>query len=585
MSFNGLRFELDGKTSLVPDNWQGITEVLIYGDNSNQPLIAGEKWTFSGDSAKAISKHVNQKGVTKPIDVALIAEQDGIVVDLFDGFIINPMDDYTEIDPDFNGENSPLRVEVTIEKAKSVNTLEDSLGGLTWGLLDHKGLVKDSDYTIVKTAVQKLYDGTEVGLAIISLFVIRLQIKDLVADSREFIQDSAQRLSGLDAAAKLGAIIYIVIVTALRVAAIIVLVGLLVKTIVDLLTILVPVIVRNKAIGWRKGYEIIFKSLGYGFVSNLKELDQEVILPSKSHSNSKNITLNLLPSYPANLKGYPGPTDAGYLASDFVAEGRKRFNARFDVIGNNVVMRWKGDPSLFKLGTFRPAIDVKTERVVKNTKDIPNTRLIDFKTDVNDDYTLENYKGTSYEVANISKNLPFKGTDLISMGYALGSSKDRLTSIEKLMLVVAKAADALASLGGVSPKLESKLRSNRSNVLKISQNTFSVAKLLPIINGQMPENHRSITSAKAIENKYYINESIKRGTGQKLLVENYTMPFNLKDREAIIQNGNFIDDKGREVTIRELEFTYSEDTAILRLEINSPYIADGEYDEEIIEPE
>ena len=335
---------------------------------------------------------------------------------------------------------------------------------------------------------------------------------------------------------------------------------------------------------WRRGYEIIFDYLGYKFVSDLDELDVEVILPSKPRNLTGNILKDIIPTFPPNHVGYPNANDIGYIAIDYVGLGIKRFNARFDVEGDTVVMRWENDLSLLRTSSFRPPVNVSVASKNPNIGDIPQTRLISFLSDSNDEYTTIHYQGTKYEVKNISKYLSFQGLERIDLGLALGNAKTELNNVEKFVVKFAEVGDTLAGLLGLKPNLASTIKRDRVNILKVSSNNYSVPKLIPLVNNGMNKNNRNITSGRAIENKYYINRSIVRGTGQKLVIPNYVTAFNLKNREEILNNGRFIDDKGNLVTIKNLEYQYSGDRAEGEIQIDYNYIARGDVEEAFFEP-
>jgi hypothetical protein len=585
------QFSIEGVNYKPPKEWQDLRENISFGQISNQPIVDTERFTFIGNAARRLYDHYKDGKIMSGLDTAFSVTQRDIITDIFKDRHI----DLTEcefINPDFNNEFTPLEVVASVKYKRGITDLQTELRGLTWGYLDYIGAVGSADYTTVKTAVQKLYNGIDIALAIITLYVIQLQLRNLIDQSSEDIEAFRDKVSGsTNPGAKISGVIYIIVITALRAAAAIILLASLVSTVLDLIALLVPPIVNNKGITWRRALEIIFEQFGYGFVSDFPELDIEVLLPSKVEELDANFVKNLIPTFDANEKGYPSSSDSGYLASGLVEEARKRFNARLDIIGENVVMRWENDPDLFLESGFTPEVDIKRETVKPNVSQIPNTRLISFQVDNSDEYTTKYYKGTSYEVINVvterdrKKRISFKGLERHDIGFALGSNKTSLTNIEKIMVSVAKVADELGNFLGKDPKLETRIKKNRTNVLRVSTNNHAVAKLVPVNGGNMPRNHREITSARRIENKYYYNRSIVRGNGQKLIEPNFKTPFNLKDREAVLKNGNFITSSGQQATIVNLEYRQFADMAEGEIQVDFDYIAKGTVQEIVIEPD
>ena len=211
--------------------------------------------------------------------------------------------------------------------------------------------------------------------------------------------------------------------------------------------------------------------------------------------------------------------------------------------------------------------------------------MYSFLTDSNEEWTTENFKGTSYEVKNNSKYTRLTGLKTIDLPIALGSTKDKINFLEKLLIKIAKAADIIGSMGGINSNLESRASKNRLNILKVSQRNISVGKLLPISGGNMAKDPTSKISAKLIEKKYYVNESIKRGEGQKIKHKNVKFPFVLKDRNKIRNNSQFIDSNGNNATFESIDWSFSKDEAITNYYVNYKYIANDDIDEIFIEPD
>ena len=417
--------------------------------------------------------------------------------------------------------------------------------------------------------------------------MLQLQLQNLIEQTAEDIETFRDKITGsTNIGAKISGIIYVAVVLALRLATALIILAALVAAVIDLISVLIPPIVKNKGITLRRGMEIIFDYVGYGFVGDFAGLDGLVAFPSKVEDLSTNFFKNLIPSFSPNKKGYPASTDAGYLANGFINEVLKIFNARLDIIGENVVMRWENDPSLFLKSSFTPEIDIATESFKKNFDQIPSTRLLTFAKDDSDEYTANFFKGTSYEVFNKSVDIPFKGLEEIRFGFALGASKTSLTAFETFIVSMAKVADTIAGLLGKNPKLETRIKRDRVNVLVVSTNNHSTAKLLPITSGgNMPRNHRELLSAKVIENNYYVNRSIVRGNGQKLVLDKFKTVFNLKNREEVLNNGNFITSKGEKASIVNLKYQLFDDFAEGEITIDNDYIAKGDVTEIFTEPE
>ena len=148
-----------------------------------------------------------------------------------------------------------------------------------------------------------------------------------------------------------------------------------------------------------------------------------------------------------------------------------------------------------------------------------------------------------------------------------------------LIVELANVADQVSRALGQNSKIAQSLKANRSGVLQVSQNNFSNAKLVPIVNGNIPSNYKSILSAQSIEENFYINRSIKRGTGQKIIIRGLEVPMSLADRDKIKENGNFQDDFFGNCTFQKVEYQFSKDTAIADILVDNNYIAENTFEE------
>ena len=565
-----LVFQLNGNKTLVPVNWQDTKENYQFGRISSQPQITNESFEFVGESAVELYKRFQNGEILKGVDVSQRYTQGNITTDVFNNYIVD-MTEGVRFEDVYN--NSPLKAFAKVRKKDNVTTFFNELQGLTFGYLKDAGFISSSDYTDVKTAIVPLFDVAQIGITILSIFVIRREIQRVVEETKIFLADSIARLAGLDPAQKVANIVYIALVTVLTAASLTIQILLLTKLVNDLLRLFLPKIITHKGMTWRSLVTSVLRVFNYDLECSFPELDQEVILPSNPHSNETDVIKSLLPSYPEIKEGYPNSNDEIYNCEVFFNALIDRFNANLRI--DNRVLKIVSNRDFKEVSNFKPRI----EQIVNqepNIKEIPQTTIYSFRTDTKDDYTLENLKGLKYEVKNLSKHIRLKGLQRFDLPFALGVSKTKLSIIETLMITLAKVSDTLTGGGA-----EKKIRRNRTNILKVSSPNHSVAKLVPIINGNMPSNHREITSARKVES-YHIDRSIVRGTGQKLITD-ILLPFNLKDREEILNNGQF--SYNGLSRFRELEYTFSTDLIEGKIETDFNYIAEGDIEEVLIEPE
>lgn len=589
-----LNFTIGGNKVLEPVNWQDLKEVFEYGQNSNQPSIESESFTFQGDAANLIMDHFHPNGffnpgnILVPLSLNVEYRQHGNTQTIIDEYIIDPTKNLQLNDTSFNNDFKPNEVVCTIRKKNGSDYFLTEIQGLTWGLLLEEGAVKSTDYTTIKTVVIPVFNFLDVVLALISIYSLQKQLSDSITAVKESVSDTVQRIGAASSlvppnpVAVATAVVYNIAVTAIKIAASLVLLALTIKITLDTIQLLLPPVLKNKGITLRRGMEIICKRLGYDFSCNIDLLDKVCFMPSGAHSNGKNIVKDNLPNWFANNRGVPNDYDSGYIAVEFVETIKKLVNGRIDVIDSTVYLRNEDDPTLFLQGGYKHRIKPNYTNVEYNLPEIPHTRLFSFAIDSTDQYTTEFQEGRLWEVKNISKNgaLPFTAGEYIEFNnLSLGYRKEKLNPLEVLIVELANVADQVSRALGQNSKIAQSLKANRSGVLQVSQNNFSNAKLVPIVNGNIPSNYKSILSAQSIEENFYINRSIKRGTGQKIIIRGLEVPMSLADRDKIKENGNFQDDFFGNCTFQKVEYQFSKDTAIADILVDNNYIAENTFEE------
>ena len=119
--------------------------------------------------------------------------------------------------------------------------------------------------------------------------------------------------------------------------------------------------------------------------------------------------------------------------------------------------------------------------------------------------------------------------------FALGARKDGLNFIEKSTLPFAQLADSVTGIFGGGTNFVSSIN-GRVGVLKISQQYFTITKMLYLSNGKQPSNYLSFIKANTLYSNYhFINEVDKN---LKRIYEE-EVKFSSQDFEAL-QNNNYV---------------------------------------------
>jgi len=234
-----------------------------------------------------------------------------------------------------------------------------------------------------------------------------------------------------------------------------------------------------------------------------------------------------------------------------------------------------------------PDVLVGSERL--NTDEMAANRLIAFDTDIADIWTIENFKGTNYEVittpvmATDAKAVTIKGLDETRLLVCLGNRKSELTALEKVLKAFAVGIDALANVFGGNSTLANRIAAS-VNVLKVGDNNHSKPKLLWMQSGEIPANHRDLFSARALWEKYHIEKSFtsNSGYGQKYVYESVRIPFGLADFVALTENSYIATTKGQ-AKVMDIQWGKGSEDATVSYWVRQRYTANLK--ETYIEPE
>jgi len=252
------------------------------------------------------------------------------------------------------------------------------------------------------------------------------------------------------------------------------------------------------------------------------------------------------------------------------------FNAKVSIIGNTVHLRSKNDPFWIQQSTWSlPSVLNLTKEY--NTEELVGNRILTFQADLNDEWTIDNYLGTAYEIRTepktiIRKNaVLLKGLDEVKFNTALGTRKDELNGLEKFLEKVAGAIDDTVDFFGGSSDLSSQI-TTRIGVMKQTQNWHSIPKLLYIKDGKLPENHRELWNSKLLYDKYHnYNSFVLNDFGyQKAYHKGVEIPFGFSDYNQLTNNSYF-KYKGVDAKMIKFVWTMGSDKAVIDFWVKETY--------------
>jgi len=567
-----ITIELNGKTLNLPVEWQDIqVEATFVNETqggeitgSQQANITFEKFTFVNQAAKEIRDYI-AAGLTGGEGIFAGPTFKMSAFDAFNNLVVfNGMLDLTS---DYLQVHT-AKVECTIAQVDGLNNFADRVRGLSYGYLYDIGAITSSDFVNIQYVVERKSQGVELVLTGVTLFLLTKELIEAIKDLSKNISNvvaiatGGTPLTGLPASFALALAFTLIqaAYTALIIIAII-------KIIQDLIARLLSPVRNHKGMLWRTMLEKACTHLGYKFVSPIAELDSVYFLPSKPDEDK-----------PIQV-GIPKPSDFGYIAEECFSLAMKAFNGKIAILnGNEVHLRSENDPFWKKTSTYQlPSLNVESIRY--NTEDLRANRFVAFLTDVSDEWTTNNFKGTNYLVITTpklvtdQKRVRITGLDQVQIQAALGNRKDTLTTLEILIKAVASTADGLINFFGANSNLAG-LVNRKLGMLKVSSNVHSISKLLYLNSDRkLPANHRDLWSAKVLYQKYHNYKSFVANDfgGQYELYQDIKVPFGLDQFLALIQNRFFRNFDGRQAQADAIRWNISKDTAQMDYRVQQVY--------------
>lgn len=576
-----LKFYLAGQPISAPVEWADIEIAASFDGDAVQPSIAADRFTFVNE-ARAVVKSWIAAGLSGGVGIfqgpsfRIEAVADSGAVSIFDGYL-----DLTDL-VDFPEQG---RLDCGIKKKDGTGSIEDRLAAVTYGYLYDQAWITDSDFVDIRYVVVRQIEAEELATTAIMAFLLSKTLAEQVEKTAKDIA-TASGILAAGVTGTLGAAIYAIAVVAIDIIYSAALLVALLKIGGEILNAFLPIPRTHKAIRLRKLLEVAAAYAGYSFDTDIDDLDHLVYLPSNTSVDQPNAAGFL--GIPGTIKkGIPNSSDYGYTVAEVFALCKDMFNARFAVLNGVLQLRSKNSPFWVRSASWQLP-DVLAGAQKFNTSELAANRIIAFDTDIQDSWTIDEFRGTNYEIITTpiaetdAKARSIKGLEEIRLQICLGSRKGQLTALEKALKAFAVGIDALANLFGGNSALANQIAAS-VNILRVSNNNHSKPKLLWIQNGTIPANHRDLFSAKTLWEKYHIEKSFtaNNGIGQKYVYESVRIPFGLVDYIALNENSYIATTKGQS-KVADLNWRIGSDYAVISYWVRQRYTSNLQ--ETYIEP-
>lgn len=588
------KFKINGQDVNAPRNWNDIEILATFDNSSVQANITTDKFNFVNETAQIIREYIEGGGQNPPTTLGIfegmpfeieISESNAIGVPLtniFRGLIDTTK--FTEV--------APNEVEIEIKDQKGLDRLEFKAEGLTFGLMVEKGHITELDYVDIPYLVQKPRDPLALALLYLSIFQLTIQLAEALDKFQEYFQDALAHLTG-GATGGVASAVWSVA----RALTTLIYLGILIVQIIQLIDKLIeyllPQVKYFKGMKLRTLLEKGATFMDYTFQSSIPELDNYYILPSKEKQGTNLPFLNP----PNNDTGEPRTGDQGYIYVELLEIAKNMFKAKYLVDENNVITLEPLNNNAFWLqqSTYQIS-NVLRETFSYNTEELSATKVVSFNTDIQDQWLLDRFTGTVYEIktepstVGTEQNVLIGGYNETAIPYALGTRKDDLTEVEQAFYVLLDVLDQgfgtlvniqnffIGLVGGTpsTPPNYSNIITGKIGYLRISEDLINVPKILYLtlqasgVQGnqlelKIPENHRDELSARALWEKYLNEESFVdlNYRNQWKIYQNIEVPFTLVDFLSLIQNSYFYDTDGSEAKVDKISWKIGDDKAVI----------------------
>lgn len=567
------KYLLNGVEYNAPIDWEDVNIVADYSGDNVQPSLEVKDFQFTLEAREAIKEWIDQGmtggvGIFEGMPFQLTLFNNTTVEENFKAYI-----DFTTglVDLIDTG-----RLDVSLIKDEGIENFFDQIDSTTFGYLEEIGVVSASNYTTVNYVVEKKFNMIELLITSIILFIMIKELAEAIERTASIISAIAA-FTSIPLGGIIGAAVYALAISLIQVAYTIVLLFAVIELTINLLNTLNPPKRQHKVIKMKTALELVCGHFGYSFDSPIPELDFLHYLPSNPRLDDKTLG-GFISQTKGTPTGIPNVQDYGYNCGEMFDIAKKLFDAKIAIVNGVVVLRPENDPYWVQQSNWNLP-DVLIEKIQYNTDDLKPSRLLSFETDLNDEWTIDNYDGTAFEirtspVTTIRDNaVLMKGLDEVRFNTAKPTRKKKLNAIESFLSTVVGVIDGLTGVLGGGTNFQSQITSKIGGI-KQSENWHSVPKLLYLQNGKLPPNHRTLFRASNLYFSYHKEKSfvLDNYNAQKILVNDLEIPFGFSDYQTLTTNSYFYYN-GNQAKITRFNWNVGQDTATISFWYKQPYTA------------
>ena len=512
-----------------PRNVLEIGLITDYTGNPNMLQIDSDTVVLPREAKEIILNHIATQGVFEGIPY-MIETESGIKLEYY-------------VDLTEGTTYKDFEIEVKIKKRKGFDNFIENSQGLSFELMNKKGVnfdFIDIPYVIIPD------NQLELGVSLsIAIYVMTKEAIQATKDLNTALRDLIEALTGTPFP-PLGEIISLSLALAGQLAYTLAVYTALIKLGRQMLELIFPKVRTYKGATIKNLIEKGCEYLGYTLDSTLlNEWDKLTLMPVPLIKNKKSIfnfiqnELNF-----SFTKGYPTAQDTVSTLGELITAVEIWFNARTKVYNGVVQIERRDYWQNITSNTTVPALNLQDSRqsqYVLNTDEAWKRSYVHYQVDYSDTHTLDFFDPTDAEFSTEPLNVinedlvSIRGLNDINIPFALGVRKDRLSWVEAFAKTFFQLLDTVTGLFGAGLN-STALITNRLGVTQISQQYYSVTKVLYATNGKQSADYVDKIKAGNIYNEYHkINEI--NINGYKIYSD---VPMRLKSEEFVsLLDNNF----------------------------------------------
>jgi hypothetical protein len=470
--------------------------------------------------------------------------------------------------------------ELKILRRQSADKFFEDANGTSFELMLKKGVVFPRfqvPYLVIKDNQAELAISLALGLYTMTQALISA-IKDLATTVSQGVQAGTPSVGATGPVIGLGDIISYVLNILAQVIYIAALLVAVTNLGLQMFNLIFP---KIRYLGACKVKDLIEKGcqyLGFTLDSTLLSSTNFTIVPVPLVRGRKGIFKFVSDDLVAPFnKGVPSSSDSVSTLGSLITAVETTFNARTKVVDGVVQIErrdfWQDVTSM----NVSPAMVIQADRqdeFTYNSEDVWKRYYIHYSLDSMDLNTMDELYDIhdaefSTEPVNIvnADLVTIKGLQDVSPPFSLGQRKDELNWLEKQAKELFELIDEVSGVFGGGTNLAAKIDA-RVGVMVISQNFFSVTKLLYTVAGKQPANFKTFVSAKSLWDKYhYINQiqlnswKIKSSVRLRIMEEDF----------VTLLNNNYAEIDGVNCEILQLEWIDEKSLATITYRIPDNY--------------